>query len=303
MIGGDERGAALAVVVASNRSLGLLRACLGSLVPQCEANDALLIVVRAVDAEFEQLRGDFPGVMWIDAGAGDDIPRLRGRGLAASRAVLTALTEDHCVAAPDWLSRVALHAGDHVDVIGGGMGNLRPRAIDWGAYFSEYGFFDAARPDAAGTADGVPLLTGANVTYRDSVRATVAEWMLAGAWENTVHGQLMDNGYQLSFDRSMIVSQNRMYSFGDFCRDRFEHGFDYARTRTRDSSFAARAARAAVTPLLPLVLTWRVAAAAGRGHALDFTRALPATVAFLTAWSVGEAAGYLSGNAPQRQIS
>jgi hypothetical protein len=295
LISKSAGAAVVAVVVASNRTEELLRACLDSLVPQCEANSASLIVSRADDGVVASLRGEYPDVRWITASPGDDIPRLRGRGLDASRATLTALTEDHCVPAPDWLSRVRLHSDDVLDVIGGGMDNLRPRAIDWGAYFSEYGFFDASRPDTAGAADGFPLLTGANVTYRSTVRETVAASMLAGDWENTVHRRLAERGHKLAFDRTMRVAQNKTYGFVAFCSDRFEHGLDYARTRTSDSSLAARALRAALTPALPLVLTWRVGVAAGRAHAGAFARALPVTVAFLSAWSVGEAVGYLRG--------
>jgi hypothetical protein len=46
------------------------------------------------------------------------------------------------------------------------------------------------------------------------------------------------------------------------------------------------------------LLTWRVARASARSRWGTFLRALPATFLFLTAWSVGEAVGYLRGPAP-----
>jgi hypothetical protein len=47
--------------------------------------------------------------------------------------------------------------------------------------------------------------------------------------------------------------------------------------------------------LLPPLLVLRVARAAAPGRWLTFLRALPATFAFLTAWSIGEAVGYARG--------
>lgn len=291
----------LAVVVASNRNPALLRACLAALVPQCAEGKATLIVVRAgADGAPElltSLRAEFPIAIFLAMPGEADIPRLRGAGLAAACAALVALTEDHCVPAADWVARITAHLTDSADVVGGGMNNLRPRMVDWGAYFSEYGFFDATRPDSCSVADGVPLLTGANIAYRGAVRELVATWMSAGEWENVVHRRLAEAGHRLVFDRTMQVAQNQTYRFFAFCADRYVHGLDYARTRSAGSTRRERTTRAVITPLLPVVLTWRVATSAGGARAKAFVRALPATVAFLTAWSLGEAVGYVRGRA------
>lgn len=303
-----ERGAAdpiphaISVVVASNRDRALLDACLESLVPQCSDARAELIVARAADnggRELEALRACYPGVIVVGVGPGAGIPELRGTGMAAAHGRVVALTEDHCLPAADWVARMASHADDGADVVGGGMDNARQRrAVDWGAYFSEYGFFDAhrTRDTAAG---GVPLLTGANVAYARAVTADVAAWMRSGDWENVVHARLAARGCTLRFDAAARVAQNRSYGFAAFCRDRYEHGRDYARTRLAEErrGTAARAAMLATIPALPLLLTSRVARAAARVRPRAFLRALPATFAFLTAWSVGEAIGYLRGPA------
>jgi hypothetical protein len=54
----------------------------------------------------------------------------------------------------------------------------------------------------------------------------------------------------------------------------------------------------AVTPLLPVVILTRVARAAAPTRWGAFLKALPVTLAFVTAWSVGEAIGYMRGPAP-----
>lgn len=290
----------LSVVVASPRRRAVLDACLASLVPQCEAQGAELLVARAEDsAGTAALAAAYPGARVVAAGVGADIPRLRGAGLAAAGGEFVLLTEDHCVPAPDWVATLGAHARTAgADVVGGGMDNgRRTRAIDWGAYFSEYGFFDA---HSAGTNDaegGRRLITGANVAYARRVVGAVAAWMRDGAWENVVHDRLAAAGGTLHFEPAARVAQDLHYEFGPFVRDRYEHGRDYARARLRETGAGGRWLRAATTPLLPAVLTWRVARGAAGARPQAFARALPFTVAFLAAWAAGELTGYVRGAA------
>ena len=287
---------AISVVVASNRSVALLRSCLASLQPQCERVGAELIVARAGGAstpEIEALRAAMPEVRFVDAPADSSIPELRGTGMDYAVGKWVAITEDHCVANDGWLEALVAGRGE-ASVVGGGMGNAQVRrAVDWGAYFSEYGFFSEVR-------DLPPLgkrllLTGANVAYEREIAREVAAWARSGEWENVAHDRLAARGIPMRFVRDAIVYQNKNYRFADFCVDRYEHGRDFARKRLAESPGVPRWAFAAASVLLPPLLAWRVARAAARGRWLTFVRALPATFAFLTAWSVGEAVGYARG--------
>lgn len=287
---------AMSVVVASHKGRPSLDACLASLLPQCARAGVELIVATGADAATRRaLERAFPAARFVAAPLGADVPRLRGAGLAAARGELVAQTEDHCVAAEGWVDALMAHATADADVVGGGMGNARQeRAIDCGAYFSEYGFFDAARDGSAG---GPPLLTGANVAYRRHLVAEVAAAAQQGEWENVIHAALARRGCRLVFEPRAQVRQNLAYRFGAFCTDRYEHGRDYALRRIADEGDRGRARRRSAAllvaaPLLPAVLTYRVARAAGRSQPAAFVRALPYTIAFLTAWSVGEAAAY-----------
>ena len=53
---------------------------------------------------------------------------------------------------------------------------------------------------------------------------------------------------------------------------------------------------ATLAPVLPPVLAVRIFRSAGRDSPGAFLRALPATLAFLGAWTVGEMAGYVAGH-------
>jgi hypothetical protein len=215
--------------------------------------------------------------------------------MAGASGDVVALTEDHCIADPNWVESLMHSAQSDADVIGGGMDNAqRARAVDWAAYFAEYGFFAPNRPDRG---DGVPLLTGANVAYKRHVIADVIGWAQEGEWENVAHTRLVAQGSMLRFARTAAIYQNQTYSLKAFCIDRYQHGRDYARKRLVEDPGARRWLLLAATPLLPPLLSWRVARAAARTRLGAFLRALPATFVFLTAWSVGEGVGYFRGPA------
>jgi glycosyltransferase involved in cell wall biosynthesis len=296
-----ERDAALpsvTVVVASHRDADLLAECLGTLVPQCRRLGAELIVARAATAaECEALAARWPDARFVAAPPGTDTPRLRGVGMAAATGDIVALTEDHCVADEHWVEALLSQASDDADVVGGGMENARSdRAVDWAAYFAEYGF--VAPPRTETPPGGVPpLLTGANVAYRRRVVGDVVAWAQQGEWETIAHDKLRARGSVFRFARTAAIYQNERYRLRDFCVDRYRHGRDYARRRLVEESGARRWLLLAGSPLLPFILTWRVARATGRSRPGAFARALPATFLFLACWSLGEAVGYARGPA------
>ncbi len=285
----------MSVVIASNRDKALLHACIGSLLGQCQRVNAELLVARAgTPADVAVLGKSYPSVRFIPAPVDSSIPALRALGMGQATGDVVALTEDHCIADESWVEALMQTASGDADVVGGGMDNARrSRAVDWAAYFAEYGFFSPDRPDGE---EDRPLLTGANVAYKRHVIADVVGWAKDGEWENVAHDRLVAQGSMLRFARTAAIYQNQTYSVAAFCVDRYVHGRDYARKRLVEEG-PNRWALFAASPMLPPLLTWRVARAAARSRWGTFLRALPATFLFLTAWSVGEAVGYLRGPA------
>jgi hypothetical protein len=286
----------ISVVVASFRDRPVLDACLASLVSQCAAGGVELIVARADEpSSLAAIAAAYPTARFVALPPGATLPHIRGAGLAAATGQLAALTEDHCIADAAWVDTMRRYAARDVDVVGGGMDNARQRrALDWGAFFAEYGFFSALKARAGG---GVPLLTGANVAYSRRVLPDVVAWMCDGGWENVVHDRLRLGGAAFVFEPAARVGQNLTYALRAFMADRYRHGHDYARARLAESPQSNRWVRAAATLLLPPLLTWRVARTAigSRSRALAFIRALPFTFVFFGAWAAGEATGYLRG--------
>jgi len=280
----------LSVVLASMRARPVATAALDALYPQCLAARAELVVARRPTGPEERwLAARYPDLRRLDCPADADLPRIRGAGLAAARGEWVALTEDCCVAAPDWLAQLASRVSPECDVVGGSVGIAAGApALDWGAYFAEFGFFGALRERRS----GVPLVTGANVVYRRSIALEVASWMAAGDWENVVHDRLHARGARFLLADAAQVRDHLTHRLAPFLRDRYVHGRDYARTRAGGIGSGARWLRALSAPVLPLLLAGRIWRRSGRRTPAAFVRALPFTAAFLAAWSLGEAVGY-----------
>ena len=290
----------IAIAIASFRARDLLEACLASLLPQALAIGAPVVVARDTSCgDIDALVRAHPSVRFVSAPPQSGIPRLRALALAQSRGDWAALTEDHCVADADWLVRL-LAASDGVQVVGGAMDNAqRARLTDWGAFFSEYGFFATG----GGKNAQCPLITGANVAYRRDAMDTVLEMANQGEWENVIHAHLAAAGSRLRFAPEARISQNLRYDFQAFCRDRYEHGRDYARRRLLDEG-GRRWLYLPGALLLPPLQTLRVARATGPRNRSVFLRALPYTFTFLAAWSLGEAVGYWRGaTVPRKNYS
>jgi hypothetical protein len=281
------------VVIASKQPAAQLGACVDSLSSQCRALGAELVVARDPGAGPVDLGSIGVPVTVVTGPSGASIPVLRGLGLAASTGDPVALTEDHLLAAPDWLPQLIGALTPDWDVVGGGMVNAATgRLTDWAAYFSDYGFYSAARPNPPG---GPPLLTAANIAYRRAVVADVARWAQEGAWENVVHDRLTAAGRRLRFVPTAQVRHLHHYRFGAFWRNRYQHGRDYARSRLEESPAARAGFRAVTAPALLPTLFWRIGVAAWREAPGAFLLASPLTAAFIGGWVVGEMAGYVGG--------
>lgn len=286
------------VVIASFREPGALFRCVDSLESQCRFLGAELVIARAGDAEdLAGVRARVPWATVLPAPPGSKIPYLRGLGIGAATGHPVAVTEDHCLAAPDWLELMVDQMSEGCDIVGGGMANLPGSSVlEWAAYLADYGFYSFSRPSAA--AGAPPLITAANVAYSRRVAPDVAAWAIAGAWEDVVHNRLVQQGRGHRFVPSARVFHSYHYDFRVFWRDRYSHGYDYGRSRLAEPPHPSRLYLFGITPLLPIVLGARIARSAAGEDLWAFIRALPIVLAFLSGWAVGEVAGYLAGADP-----
>ena len=308
MSGGEAPSPSLSVIVAivsdttkARATTDLLAPCLEALASQAEPGAVEIIVpyVPPLDG-IDALRDRFAGVVFLPVSDLPAPPRkgsrehhnpLRARGVAAARGRIVALIEDNARPAPDWCARmIAAHEEDHA-AIGGAIENDIDRPLNWAVYFCDFGSYQNPLPpgEAAGASD-------ANVSYkRDRLEAIRPVWQETFR-EPEVNGALLARGETIALSPEIVVYQQRSdLTFGAALQERYVWGRSFGAMRRQSLTGGRRLVYAALSPLLPPLLTLRVARntlqkgrPAGR-----FLKALPFLVPMTLAWALGEMAGYL----------
>lgn len=299
---------ALSVVVAPTAARGaLLAGALEALAAQQGAPAFEVIVPVDASIAHAALRTRFPRVRFLsvdgtaEQSASADpgvahlaIDRRRAAALAAARAEIVALTDEHARPRADWCARlVALHSAPHA-VIGGAIENARDRALDWALFFIDAGRYQNPLPEGPAL-----FVSDVNVSYKRAALARTDVWR--GLYHETgLHDALRAAGETLWLSPELVVAVDRGEpSLGAALRERFAWARLYAGRRAREVAPHVRAALCLGAPLLAALLVarqMRLALARGR-HVRSFLRALPLLALLDLAASAGELTGYLTGEA------
>ncbi len=256
-----------------------------------------------------RLAHDFPGVVFLpmgavrtrrpadtNAGQHELIDRRRSAGLARATGALIALVEDRGVPRPDWSTHlVEQHERLPYAVIGGAVDNGQHALLNRAVYYCD--FLRYGRPFEPGLRT---YLSDVNVCYKRAALDLTTSLWLEQYHETTVHWALSRAGERLYLSDQPVVNQVRDgLTLPRLLAERFAWGRLFAYTRTVEVSLARRIGFAAGTPLLPLLLFSRQARRPWptASMLLDFVVAAPVTLLLLSAWSVGEFAGYVTGDA------
>ena len=285
------------VVVSPGRAADTLSRCLDALLPQALALGAEVLVVRHPgDGSCERVHAAHPEVAWVEAPAGDNVPRMRARAIRQAGGHTVALLEDDCVVAEGWVQGVlAVQEAGHAVAGGPIEPDLYLRGLDRAVFLCEYGRF---MPPFHGE---VMTLPGNNVSYR---RRLVLDWLEArgenGFLEVFAHRDWRAQGIRLWADERIAVRHIGRWTRDTVTRAAFHHGRAFAGQRFEGggaSRTGSRLAFAVGSPLLPLLKTARVAGEvfARTGLAGSLLRALPWIIVFHTSWAWGEMLGYLFG--------
>lgn len=297
----------LSVVVTIVDGGPALQRCLAALTTQAGAPPFEVVVPhdRSV-AGIPVLAAQFPGCRFLDlgdvaterpagsaAGQHELFDRRRAAGLAAAGGDIVAIVEDRAPPRSDWAaSLLAEHTRHPHAVIGGAVANGRDVALHRAVFLSDYGRYEP--PFEAGPRDWV---TDVNVSYkRPSLEAVRAVW--ADAYhETSVHWALQRAGATLWLTPAFVVESRRdELTMGGLLGERFAWGRLFAATRARESGLGRRLVRAAAAPVLPLVLLLRIARREiARRRGAKLPAIVPALILLLTAWSLGEATGEITG--------
>jgi len=219
---------------------------------------------------------------------------LRARGLAFARGKIIGLLEDHAIADPNWCARVIAAHGKPYAAIGGAIENKVDRALNWGVYFCDFYRYQNPVPEGPSY-----IASDANVSYKRSALEAIGPVWREIFHETAVNAALSSRRETIALSPGMVVYQNRTgLDWPAAWKERSVWGRSYAATRCHLMGTGARLVHAALSPVLPAVLTLRIGQSAfNKGHTGDFLKALPAIVLLTIAWSLGELTGYLTARA------
>ncbi len=265
------------------------------LVPYDEpCRDALTLQSKFPDVRFLPLDG-------VDTraaragGSREHHDTLRTLGMRAARGRFVLLTEDHAHAQPGWCAGLLKGLADHpkAGCIGGAVECGGAGLLAFAVYLCDFGRY--MNPLADGPAWYV---SDSNVCYRRGVLDEVAEAWRGDYHETIVHGAIAAKGHELRLTPRVVVWQTRSgLTLGEALRERYVWGRSFAGSRVAGAGMGPRLVRAALTPLLPFVLTARlVNGVLQKKRAIGrMIAALPLLFLLSTVWSLGELVGYLTG--------
>jgi hypothetical protein len=186
----------------------------------------------------------------------------------------------------------ALDRHPNAAAVGGAVECDSDRLLNWAVWFCDFGRYQNPLPEGP-----APFASDSNVAYRRSaLEAARAAWA-SDYHETAVHGAMLSAGFEICTTPRVVVWQARgRLSLARALMERRVWARSFAGTRARLID-ARRWILALLTPLLPVVMTGRLAAVvlSRRRHRRRFLACLPLIVVLQTAWACGEFAGYVTG--------
>lgn len=218
---------------------------------------------------------------------------LRAVGLNLAKAPIVALLEDHGTPSANWCDAVlAAHRNSDASGVGGAVENGLDRLLNWAVYYCDFGRYQNPVPSGP-----VEFLSDSNVSYKRDALWSVKHLWADAFHETSVNWQLCRNGATLLLDPAMVVYQTRQnLRFFAALRERFVWGRSFAGTRALEISSLHRVLFAALSFLLPFVLTLRILALGIKKKRFLTKLLLSLPIIFLLQnfWALGEFVGYIT---------
>ncbi len=284
----------LSAVVATTQPWPEVGPCLDSLREQIAAiGGEVVLGDGSADGLPSEVRAAHPRLRVLHR-PGASVFQLRAAAVAAARGSVIAITEDHCVVAPDWCARIlAAHREDpDAAAIGGAVENgSTATMIDWASFFLVNG---ASMPPVR---DGVrrAIALQANCSYKR--RALSADASELGMMEWLLNEDLHRRGAVLRTDGRILVRHVQSLGVAATCRIHYDDGRTIAAFRLQRMGTIERAVRLAACVVMPPLLTARAAFRVGakRRRLGILARSLPWMLVLTTCKAWGNALGFLLG--------
>lgn len=284
----------LSIVVVSIYSHQSLINCLDSILA-CENQDKIEIIVANSSSDNSLLYLDikYPRVRFIQFSQNMGIPDLSAEGIAQALGEIIALTDSSCLVDGDWITSILKAHQSKSAVVGGTVEihGLR-KAIDWAAYFCEYGEF--MHPLRAGSVDALP---GNNISFKRSALLIGNEYVKNKFWKTFWCQKLRAEGIELISEPSMLVYYTKNFHLASFLTRRFHHGRCFAGMRAIEFTIIKRVLYLGGSVLLPFIFLYRViSTVVGKKRRLkELLLSFPLIVLAIIFWSLGETCGFLAG--------
>jgi len=295
---GTDRHRPVAVIVASIDARSTALASLGRFAEEVGGRGEVVLVDASRDGTADLVGWAVPGVRVLRRPVGRLAPELWRVGLDETEAPLVAFSTAAMVPAVGWLDALLVRLGQTgASAVGGpiepadGLG-----ATDRAVYLHRYAGYLRPLPEHAEPA-------GDNAIYRRDRLTALGPLPGCGFWEAEIHRALKERGDRLATsDRALVTfaGGSRLRSALD---QRHRHARHYGASRAGRMRRAERLARSAAAPLVPVVMTGRIAGALrSRGRTVGpWLSALPRLSLLLAAWASGEARGVWEGPASDAQ--
>lgn len=203
----------------------------------------------------DEARARYPHLRVIHR-PGASVFQLRTACVGAAAGAVVAITEDHCVAAPDWCARILAAHREHPEAaaIGGAVENgATATTIDWASFFLVNGA--SMPPVRAGVRRAIALQ--ANCSYKRSALSDDAAEL--GLMEWLLNEDLHARGAVLRTDGRILVEHVQSLGVAATCRIHYDDGRTIAAFRLARIGSLERAVRLAACILMPPLLTARAA--------------------------------------------
>jgi hypothetical protein len=292
----SSREPALSVVVVTRDRLRVLGPIVRSLSRQTVADRIELVVVVP-----QGMDGALPAAEVAALHSARIVTRAtvteRGEsaatGVAAARAPIVALAENHCFPEPSWAEALLAAHRSGAAGVGPAVINANPESLISQALHA-FGYGQYHRGRAGGAAAELPLH---NSSYlRAHLPATITELEPVLADERALQRKLIAEGRELRFDPGPVKRHLNESNWGQLIGLLYGSGRRYGGARARSWGLARRLGYAAATPLLAIPIARSIWGRALQDSTPRRSMGLAGVIAIAgLLHAIGEAISYLAG--------
>lgn len=285
----------LSIVVGTSEGWPYVRDLLASIRSDAEAHGAEVVVADSSESTPPRAEEVGPSVRWLKFDS-PSVFALYALAVREAHGEIIALTEDHAIPRPGWVTGVLRAHAEHPEAaaIGGAIENgSTAHLIDWASYFCTQG------PHMAPLGDRVVAVTTneANVSYKRRALEDFDDNGGLGFMAILHNRRLAERGEVLRVDDRLVVDHMETVGFGAQTAIHFHNGRSIAGFRRQHGMSGEDWLRMAVSLALP---AWRTMRVVRLGLAKGRLRGKLLASAPLTLWlemwqGLGHLLGYARG--------